>query len=160
MITVQVTGPSEKAKLVMNTTSATTVTMPAVVGPARHRGALGRDVAEGNADRGQAGAHADQTGEQQQAPPYAVDEDNGDQRGGDVHAADCPGGHRRPRRLGGEAGGGENLVGVIDDRVDAGDLLKDRQAQRDDQRAGAIRGRISRPRCRLLVLQQGRLDFG
>ena len=69
------------------------------------------------------------------APPAdAVDEGDRDEGREHVDAADGPGrriglggGRREPR-------GGENLVGVVDDRVDAGDLLQDRKPEADFER--------------------------
>ena len=98
LITVQTTGPIEKAKQMMKPTRAKSVTMPAPLGACRGGADSVRpDKPEGDADRGQADRHADQPGEQQFAPSQTVDKGDGDQGGEHVDAADRPGGHRRLR---------------------------------------------------------------
>ena len=64
----------------------------------------------------------------------------------------------RARCLGREAGRRENLVGVVDDRVDAGDLLEHRQPDRDHQRPPPLRMEKLAPASGIGVLRERGLD--
>ena len=90
-MTVQTIGPSENANEAMNTTSATSVTMPAVLGPVPPlRGVLVDDrKAMPTAIR--LDRHADEAGEQQRPAAEAVDVGDGDERGQHVDHADGAG---------------------------------------------------------------------
>ena len=94
--------------------------------------------------------------EQQRAPAEAVDVGHGDERGQHVDPADRPGGGRRLVGRGGEPGRGEDLVGVVDDGVDPGDLLEHRQPDADHQRLAERLARTPRSTmARSRVLRPG-----
>ena len=80
-------------------------------------------------------------------------------RGGEhIDAADRPRGHRRLRRLRDKAGGGKDLVGIVDDRVDAGDLLEDSEPDPDHQRTPPFAREDLAPGGAVAFLAQSRLD--
>jgi hypothetical protein len=158
LITVHVTGPIEKAKQTMKPDQSE---QGDDAGATWRRGrAFSRlaDEPKGDADHCQADRHADQPGEQELPPSQTVDEGDGDQRGEDVDAADRPGGHRRLRRLCDKAGGAKDLVGVVDDRVDAGDLLEDGEPDSDQQRTPPLVMKHLAPGGAAALPAQRRLD--
>ena len=147
LITVHTTGPSENAKLAMNTTIATSMTTPASLGvfaAPRCRSVARRGSAEADRDRREADRHPDEAGEQQRPAAEAVDERHRDERGQHVHRADRPRGGRGLVCGRVEPGGGEDLVRVVDDRVDAGELLEDREADTEHRAARATASRTRR----------------
>ena len=60
----------------------------------------------------------------------------------------------------GEAGGGEDVVGIVDDRVDAGDLLQDRKPEADFERRPPARLEHVGPRRCFVLGAQRRLYCG
>ena len=86
---------------------------------------------ESNADCQERRCHSDEAGQKERTAAKSIDVDNGNQRGQNIHSANGPG------CCGGlifgcrETGFCKNFVGVIDDGVDAGDLLEDSEANTD-----------------------------
>ena len=134
-MTVHVTGPAENANEMMKTTSA-----PSVIAPAEpSEAALRPRLPKREADHGEAERHADEARDQERAPAEAIDEGDRDERREHVDRADPPGrglGLLCGRRI---ARGGEDAVRVIDDGVDAGELLQDGKPKADDQRRSPAR---------------------
>ena len=129
-MTVHVTGPAENANEMMKTTSA-----PSVISARRaSEAALRPRSPKREADHGEAERHADEARDQERAPAEAIDEGDRDEGREHVDRADPPGGGLgllRGRRI---ARGGEDAVRVIDDGVDAGELLQDGKPKADHQR--------------------------
>ena len=96
--------------------------------------ARGAGALEGEAYRGKAEPHADEARDQERTAAEAIDEGDRDESRKHIDRADRPGGSCGLRRRRREAGRREDLIGIIDDRVDAGDLLQDCEAQADLQR--------------------------
>ena len=85
-MTVQVTGPSEKANEMMNTTSAMSVTVPRrALACARCAGLL-----EGETDGGEAKPHADEARDQERTAAEPVDECDCDESREHVDARRSP----------------------------------------------------------------------
>ncbi len=126
----------------MNTTSATSVTTPVAPSAA----ALRPGLPEGETDGGEAEPHADEARDQERTAAEVIDEGDRDEGREHVDGADRPGGGLGLRSGRREAGGGEDVVGIIDDRVDAGDLLQDCEAEADFQRRPPARREHVPPR--------------
>jgi hypothetical protein len=103
-------------------------------------------------------SHADEARDQERAAAEAVDEGDRDESRDYVDCADRPGGGLGLRRGGRKACGGEDVVGIIDDRVDAGDLLQDCEAEADFQRRPPAGREHVPPRRHFVLGAQRRLD--